>query len=96
MANFKDLLASIERNTLLAAKRVLTIAEASQLSGLSEYTLRRLVSAHKLGAYRPGKKNLYFAREDVEAYLMSGRIETDDEVERGAAKALLNRKGGKK
>lgn len=88
-------LQSIERLTLLAAKRVLNVDEASMVTGLSVDTLRRKVGAREIPAYRPNGKNLFFNKEELEEWMMRGKILTSDEVLRGVDSRNKAKKGGK-
>lgn len=79
-------LETIERNTLLAAKNVLTIDEVSLLTGLSKQTLYKLTSSHKIPFYKPNSKLLYFKRSEVEEWQTRNRVQPVDEAQSAAQK----------
>lgn len=90
-------LSAIENYSLLAAKRVLTLSDVSVLTGLSKSHLYKMTCTHQIPYYRPNGKQIYFDREEVEAWMKRGRVATIEESERQAAVYMANgkRKGGK-
>lgn len=89
MEDVKNQLDRIERNTLLASKKVLTIEDVVALTGLSRSYLYKLTSCHKIPHYRPRGKQLYFDREEVENWLKRNRVETVDETDRKATNYVV-------
>lgn len=89
-------LETIERNTLLAAKNVLTIDDVSLLTGLSKQTLYKLTSSHKIPFYKPNSKLLYFKRSEVEGWQTTNRVQSTGEAKQGAMKHCIDKavKGG--
>lgn len=75
----------LERLSLLAAKKVLTINEAAVLLGLSKGYIYKLTCAKKIPHYKPGAKLLYFDRDELEAWAKRNRINTTSEAEQQAA-----------
>lgn len=75
-------LEEIERLSLIAAKKVLTIDEVAKLTGLSVAYLYKLTSQKRIPHYKPNSKLLYFNRLEIEEWMMQGKVLTDDEVER--------------
>ena len=75
-------LADIKRNTLLAAKNVLTIEDVAALTGLSKYSLYRLTHRGEIPYYCPRGKQIYFDRSEVEAWLKRNRV-VNPEAEKG-------------
>lgn len=73
-------LEAIERNSLLAAKRVLMISDVAALTGLSKSYLYKLTSQRQIPFYRRAKQ-LYFDREELEGWLLQNRISTEAEAE---------------
>lgn len=85
----------IECNTLLAAKKVLTLEDVSVLTGLSRSHLYKLTCRKDIPHYRPTGKFLYFDRAEVEAWMKRGRVATNDEVEQKAINYVVaGQKGG--
>lgn len=97
-------LEAIEQYSLLAAKAVLTIADAALLTGLSKSHLYKLTCTHQIPHYKPNGKLLYFDRKDLENWMKQGKINTTLESEQQAAAYLVahptptttRRKGGAK
>lgn len=82
----------IERNTLLAAKNVLTFDDVALLTGLSKSHLYKLTSTRQIPYYKPSGKNIYFDRKEIEDWLRQNRANTEQEAQSGAA-AFLAREG---
>ena len=78
-------LGAIERNSLLAAKSVLTLEEASLYTGLSKAYLYRLTSAKEIPDYRPNGKLCYFDKAELNVWLHRNRVSTKEEAESKAA-----------
>ena len=92
MDQLTEQLNRIERNTLLAAKNVLTFDDVALLTGLSKSHLYKLTSTHQIPYYKPSGKNIYFDRKEVEDWLRQNRANTEQEAQSGAA-ACLAREG---
>ena len=67
-------LAEIKRNTLLAAKQVLTSEDVCALTGLSRGTLYQMTCRHEIPYSKPNGKTIYFRREDVEAWMKKNPV----------------------
>lgn len=78
----------IERLTKLAAKRVLTIEDVADLTGLSKSHLYNLTCRNEIPYYRPRGKQIYFDRAEVEAWMKQNRVNTREEAESDAADFL--------
>ncbi len=78
-------LAEIKRNTLLAAKNVLTFEDVVSLTGLSKSHLYHLTHRKEIPYYRPRGKQIYFDRAEVEAWMKQNRVDTRGETEQMAA-----------
>lgn len=81
----------IERNTLLAAKNVLTFDDVSLLTGLSKQTLYKLTSSHKIPHYKPNGKLVYFKRSEVEEWQTTNRVQSVDEATSAAQKHIIDK-----
>lgn len=92
MEKLIDQLNRIERNTLLAAKNVLTFDDVALLTGLSKSHLYKLTSTRQIPYYKPSGKNIYFDRKEVEDWLRQNRANTEQEAQSGAA-TFLAREG---
>lgn len=75
-------LADIKRNTLLAAKNVLTLEDVALLTGLSKQSLYQLTRRGEIPHYCPRGKQLYFDRAEIEAWMKRNRIPSP-EAEKG-------------
>ena len=73
-------LEAIERNSLLAAKNVFTVDEASFFTGLSKGTIHHLTYNRKIPCYKRGKY-LYFDRAELEEWMKGNRVQTKQEAE---------------
>ncbi len=89
MENIQIQLDRIERNTLLASKKVLTFEDVALLTGLSRSYLYKLTSANQIPHYKPSGKQLYFDREEIENWLKRNKIETEDETDRKATNYVV-------
>lgn len=81
----------IERNTLLAAKNMLTFDDVSLLTGLSKGTLYKLTSSHKIPYYKPNGKLVYFKRSEIEEWQAQNRVESVDEAMSAAQKHIVDK-----
>ena len=91
----------ITEKTLITSKEVLTADECAQYLGVSRSYLYKMTMARKIPFSKPLGKMLFFSRVDIEAWLMSNRVATADEI-RDKAQAYCahtrtssNKKGGK-
>lgn len=71
--NIKRQLDRIERYTIIAAKSVLTIKEATFILDLSEQSIRQKVRDHEIPAYKPNRNRLYFRKDELEAWMLQNR-----------------------
>ena len=71
---------SIE-SSFLAEKRVLTFNEMVRYSGLSKSYLYKLTSAGMIPHYKPNGKNIFFEKAEVEAWLLSCKVTTREELD---------------
>lgn len=71
----------IERNSLLTAKKMLTVDDASLITGLSKSYLYKLTQSQQIPHYKPNGKFVYFDREDLEQWMRRNRVASQDEVE---------------
>lgn len=74
----------IERLTLIGAKSVLDIDEASLLTGFSKGHIYRLTSERHIPHYKKNRK-LYFKKSELEAWLLENKIMTAEYIENQAA-----------
>lgn len=87
------MLQNVERNTLLAAKKVLTLEDVALLTGISKSYLYKMTYRKELPYYKPNGKLIYFDRKEVEEWMLQNRVCTNAEAERKAV-VYVARKGG--
>lgn len=89
----------ISEKTLITSKAVLTASEAAAYLGISLSSLYKMTMRKQIPHSKPGGKMCYFSRTELEAWLMSNRIATADELQDRAqaycAHARVNKKGGR-
>ena len=92
----EDMIKKIMIYSLLAAKNVLTLDDASLLTGLSRSYLYRLTCTHQIPYYKPNGKQIYFDRDELEAWMKQNRVAPVKEVEQQAVAYAVTRsqKGG--
>ena len=81
----------IERLTLISAKDVLDIDEASFFTGFSKGHLYRLTSERKIPHYKK-KRKLYFKKSELEDWLLEDKVMTAEDIESQAATYIITHK----
>jgi excisionase family DNA binding protein len=74
----------ITANTIFCTKEVLTSDEAARYLGISKSYLYKLTMQQKIPHYKPMGKMCYFNREELEQWLQSNRVATDEEISQQA------------
>ena len=87
MTNFQEVA------DLITAKAVLTSDEAARYLGITKSYLYKLTMGRKIPHSKPMGKMVYFDRLELEAWLRSNRVATNEELERN--EAAYCRKGGR-
>lgn len=82
----------LERITLLektiyTTKKVFTFQEACMYIGISESMLYKLTSSKEIPHYKPRGKMVYFAKEELDEWLLQNHEPTADDAIRMAAEA---------
>lgn len=67
-------LKNIEKMTVLAAKRMLSVKDVALLTGFAESYIRKLVEESRIPHYRPLGKMIFFDRDEVESFLRTNRV----------------------
>lgn len=70
----------IERNSLLAAKNVLSVEDAAILLGLSPSTIYRWTMSKIIPHYKPNGKLVFFNKKELEEWMMRNRVASEDEI----------------
>lgn len=92
----------ITEKTLITSKAVLTASEAAAYLGISLSSLYKMTMRKQIPHSKPNGKMCYFLRTELEAWLMSNRVATADELQDRAqaycahTRTLSNKKGGAK
>jgi excisionase family DNA binding protein len=82
-------------NTIFCTKEVLTSDEAARYLGVSKSCLYKWTMSRQIPHFKsPTGKMCFFNRKEVEAWMQSTRVATDEELEQQAQK--MAKKGGKK
>ena len=85
----------ITANTIFTTKEVLTSDEAARYLGVSKSCLYKWTMSRQIPHYKsPSGKLCFFNRGEIEAWMQSIKVQTDEELQKQAQK--LSKKGGKK
>lgn len=84
----------ITANIINTTKEVLTSDEAAKYMGISKSYLYKLTMLRKVPHFKPLGKMVYFNRLELEQWLQSNRIATDEAIASEAQSYCM--KGGKK
>ena len=74
----------IAANLSINTKAILSCGEAARYCSVSLSHLYKLTSARKIPYHKPEGKMLYFLRSDLDAWLLSNRVSTMDELDQQA------------
>ena len=93
----KVLAQEIAANLSINTKDILSCGEAARYCSVSLSHLYKLTSARKIPYHKPEGKMLYFLRSDLDAWLLSNRVSTMDELDQQARACEPNnkKKGGR-
>lgn len=84
MSNEEKILALLEevkRNTLLAAKQMLTIEDVMLITGFSKQYIYGMTCKKKIPFYRPQGKTVYFDRDELFAWMRQNRVTPEYETD---------------
>ena len=85
----------ITANTIFTTKEVLTSDEAARYLGVSKSCLYKWTCARQIPHFKsPTGKMCFFNRKEIEEWMQSQRVATNDELELQAQ--TIARKGGRK
>lgn len=88
----KQIADQVSANIIHCTKEVLTSEEAARYLGISKSYLYKLTMQQKIPHYKPLGKMCYFNRHELEAWLQTNRVATDEEINRDA-QAYCMKKG---
>jgi excisionase family DNA binding protein len=80
----KQLADQVSANIINCTKEVLTSEEAARYLGISKSYLYKLTMQQKIPHYKPLGKMCYFNRVELEQWLQSNRVATEDEISQKA------------
>lgn len=83
----------VTAQTIFTTKEVLTTEEAAAYMGMRKSYLYKLTMNKKIPHYKPMGKVCYFQRKELEEWLLSNRVATDEELTEKAQDYCI-RKGG--
>lgn len=91
----KQMAELIAANTILCTKEVLTTDEAAKYLGVSKSYLYKLTMQQKIPHYKPLGKMCYFNRVELEQWLQSNRVATEDEISQKAQNYCMKKGAGR-
>ncbi len=76
-------------------KRVLTLKEVGEFTGLSKNYLYKLTSNRAIPHYKPTGKTIYFDRQEIEDWMLRGKVKQKEVIDAEAAShTTMKRNGG--
>lgn len=70
-------------------KKVLTFDEASEYTGIRKSYLYKLTHRADIPFYKPRGKMIYFDRDELEQWLLQGKVKSSDEINLMANEQLI-------
>lgn len=75
-----DTIECLLKKQSLEQKTIFTLEEAAIYLSLSKSSLYKMTSNKEIGFYNPGGKKIYFKKEDIEVWLFSNKVESEEEA----------------
>lgn len=85
-------LAKIEKILARNTKPILTVDDLIDYSGYSRSYIYKLVHRKEIPFYKPGGKNLFFKREEINEWLLQNKSKSESEIEAEAINYALNKR----
>ncbi len=63
------------------SKEILTLEEGAEYLGLSKSALYKLTSKKEIPFYNPGGKKIYFRKAELENWIISKKVASNDEIQ---------------
>lgn len=79
--NIQKLIQHEFHKVTLNLKKVLTFDECVEYTGLSKGYIYKLTHGRLIPHFKPSGKKIYFAREEIDQWLLSNRVMTTEEVQ---------------
>lgn len=89
--DYYDILSSIER-LLRTQKTTFNVDDLCIYTGLSKTAVYKLNQRRLIPYSKPNSKIMFFKKDDIDAYLLSNRIETHEEVDKIATNYIIRSK----
>ena len=83
--SIQERLSNIE-SLLLLQKKALTFIQASQYADISPSYMYKLTSRGKVPHYKPNGKQIYFDKDELDKWLLTNRVKTQDEIDQEASR----------
>ena len=80
-----------KENESNSERGLLTTTEAAHYLGVKPSYLYKMMMRRAIPYYKPGGKLCFFSRDDLDAWLTSIRIKSQNEIESDAARYIVNR-----
>ena len=77
---------------MTSEKEILNLEELALYTGYSKSHIYKLTHKKQIPFYKPSGKNLFFKLDEVKEYLLSNRVNSQQEIERQASAYMLNHK----
>jgi excisionase family DNA binding protein len=74
------------------SSKPLSVTEAADYTGLSKTYLYKLIHLKKITRYKPNNGKVYFRKEDLDAYIFSGKVSADCELREQAEQLLIEQR----
>ena len=89
--DYYEVLSSIER-LLRTQKTTFNVDDLCSYTGLSKSAVYKLTQRRLIPYSKPNSKVIFFKKEDVDAYLLSNRMDTHEEIEKIATNYIIRNK----
>lgn len=76
----KEIKELLKKQTL-QQKKFLTVEETSEFLGLSTSRLYKMTSDKEIPHYKPGGKKIYLNRQELEQWILRGRVDSINDVD---------------
>ena len=73
-------------------EKPLTFNEAAAYLDVSKSHLYKLTSSNRISHYKPQGKRVYFSKSELDAWLLRGRVSTQDEVDQKAVNFMAEKR----
>ena len=80
-----------KENESNSERGLLTTTEAAHYLGVKPSYLYKMMMRRTIPYYKPGGKLCFFAKDDLDAWLTSIRIKSQNEIESEAARYIVSR-----